>query len=479
MKRPALELFGAGFLLTMSGCGGFCAGAGCDESFPNTLLSLQFAQENTEGSIDPSVQGFPLEGSSSHGNDWALTITPGGLLIGMPDADLVTYAPAENYTGPGKLFPGLSGTLNPEKDGDRFGATLLRVPDLNGNGKPELLVSAPNKEGGGGRIGAGAVYLFADAGDGDLDGQSADTAQLRILGDKAGDHLGQSLAVCPDMDGDDLPELLIAAPDDQSLARRAGRVTLLPSKTLQELPSQILNASLTTSWASDETGAQLGRSISCDADFSGDKIPDLLLAAPFADSETAEAAGTVFVIRGGSALEPNRVQNAAHFRLTLEEAEAYFGSSLATGDVDGDGMADLLVGAPGASNGDGLALLYLGSDLQQSIFEPYMRFESDSIGARLGSKVGLADSDGDGLSDVFIGAPRDNPSGLNTTFYSGSLYLFLGKDVLTAPDGFLGTKEAATTWHAPKGYRRVGMAFALGDLDGDSLTDLFLLMGDD
>jgi hypothetical protein len=108
-----------------------------------------------------------------------------------------------------------------------------------------------------------------------------------------------------------------------------------------------------------------------------------------------------------------------------------------------------------------------------------MRFESDSIGARLGSKVGLADSDGDGLSDVFIGAPRDNPSGLNTTFYSGSLYLFLGKEVLTAPDGFLGTKEAATTWHAPKGYRRVGMAFALGDLDGDSLTDLFLLMGDD
>lgn len=479
MKQPALKTIGVGILLTTSACGGFCAGAGCDESFPNTLLSLQFGHENTAGSIDPSVLGFPLEGSSSHGNDWALSITPGGLLIGMPDADLVTYAPAENYTGPGKLFPGLSGTLSPEKDGDRFGATLVRVPDLDGNGTPELLVSAPNKEGGGGRIGAGAVYLFANAGDGDLDAQSADTAQLRILGDNAGDHLGESIAVCPDMDGDNLPEILIAAPDDQSLARRAGRVTLLPSQTLSELPSQVLNASLTTSWVSDETGAQLGRSMSCDADFSGDNVPDLLLAAPFSDNETAEAAGAVFMIRGGSELEANRVQTAAHFRLTLDEAEAYFGSSLATGDVDGDGITDLLVGAPGASNGDGLALLYLGRDLQQGIFEPYMRFESDSTGARLGSNVGLADSDGDGLSDVFIGAPRDNPSGLNTTFYSGSLYLFLGQDILTAPDGFLGMEKALTTWHAPKGYRRVGLAFALGDVDEDSLADLFLLMGDD
>ncbi len=477
MKWAKAALVGA--TITLTACTGFCSGAGCDESFPNTLLSIQLGAETTVGSMDPSTVGLPLEGSSSHGNEWALAMAAEGVLIGMPDADLVTFAPLENYGGPGKLFPGLSGTLRPEQDGDRFGENLSRIPDLNGNGHMELLVAAPNKQGGGGRIGAGAVYLFADIGDGQLNNESAESAQLRVLGDNAGDHLGSSLAVCPDMDGDNLPEILLAAPDEQTLASRAGRVTLLPSTLLADLPPQILGASLTSSWASDQTGAQLGRAITCAEDFSGDQIPDLVLAAPFADSDSAEASGLVYVIRGGPDLKGQRVHIAAHFQLGIDQKEAYFGSSMATGDVDGDGLGDLLVGAPGANNGDGLALLYFGSDLHNGLFDPRVQFQSDAAGARLGAKVGLGDNNGDGLSDVFLGAPRDNPEGLNLTFFSGSLFLFHAEDVLNASEGLLSTDSAATTWHAPQGYRRAGAAYSLGEVDGDDLVDLFMLMGDD
>jgi hypothetical protein len=477
MKWRTATLVGA--TITLTACSGFCSGAGCDESFPNTLLSIQLGAQTAAGSLDPSLEGYPLEGNSSHGNEWALAMAEEGVLIGMPDADLVTYAPVKNYSGPGKLFPGLSGTLRPEQDGDRFGEKLLRVPDLNGNGHMELLVAAPNKQGGGGRIGAGAVYLFEDLGDGQLNNESAETARLRILGDNAGDHLGSSLAICPDMDGDGLPEILLAAPDEQSLASRAGRVTLLPSTTLADLPPQILSASLASSWASDQTGAQLGRAITCAEDFSGDQIPDLVLAAPFADSDSSEASGLVYIIRGGPDLKGQRVHIAAHFQLGIDQAEAYFGSSLATGDVDGDGFGDLLVGAPGANNGDGLALLYFGSDLHEGLFQPQFQFQSDATGARLGAKVGLGDNNGDGLADVFLGGPRDNPEGLNRTFFSGSLFLFHAEDVLNTPEGVLGTDSASTTWHAPQGYRRAGAAYSLGDVDGDELVDLFMLMGDD
>jgi hypothetical protein len=476
MKRAATLL---GLATWMTGCTGFCSGAGCDESFPNTLLSIQLGTQTVDGAVDPSLAGFPLEGNSSHGNDWSLAMAEEGVLIGMPDADLVTFAPVANYSGPGKLFPGLSGTLHPEQDGDRFGQEVLRVPDLNGNGERELLVAAPNKQGGGGRIGAGAVYLFSDFGNGGFDNESATSAQLRILGDNAGDKLGTSLAVCRDMDGDGLPEILLGAPDDQSLARRAGRVTLLPSTTLADLPAQILNASLTSTWAADQTGAQLGRAMACSEDFSGDRVPDLVLAAPFADHDGNEATGRIYVIRGGADLEAQRVRTAAHFQLGTDEPEAYFGSSLATGDVNGDGFGDLLVGAPGAKSGDGVAFLYLGVDLQQGLYEPRIRFESDALGARLGTKVGLGDSNGDGLADVFLGAPRDNPEGLNKTFYSGSLFLFHAENVLTAPEGLWGTSDASTQWHAPQGYRRAGAAYSLGDVDGDDLVDLFMLMGDD
>jgi hypothetical protein len=398
----------------------------------------------------------------------------------MPEADLVTYAPLENYSGAGKLFPGLTGTLSPEKSGDQFGASISRVPDLDGNGIAELLVGAPGKEGGGGRIGAGAVYLFMDAGDGLDENKTAAEARLRVLSENAGDHLGKNLSVCPDMDGDGYPELLMAAPDDQQLAKRAGRVTLLASRSLEELPAQVLSGSLSSTWVSDQAGAQLGRAISCAADFTGDDVPDILLGAPFEDGDGTEASGAVHLIQGGPNLGMGPVHEAASLRLSGDEDEAYFGSSLATGDVDGDGLADLLVGAPGAGNGDGSASLYRGADLQTGLVQAMALFQSGEPGSRLGSAVGLADMDGDGLADIFLGAPRANPEGLNRTFYSGVLYLFLsGSDLgLERPEG-ISTDEAYASWHEAQGYRRVGADFSLGDLDGDGKAELFLLMGDD
>jgi len=375
----------------------------------------------------------------------------------MPEADLVTFAPLENYTGPGKLFPGLTGTLNPEESGDQFGASLGRVPDLDGNGIAELVVGAPNKEGGGSRIGAGAVYLFLDQGDGLSENLNAESARLRILSENAGDHLGKNLSVCKDMDGDGLSEVLMAAPDDQQLATRAGRVTLLSSTALEKLPSQVLSASLSSTWASDQAGAQLGRATSCDSDFTGDAVPDILLAAPFEDGENTEASGAIHLIAGGPNLGMGPVQEAATLRLGGLEDEAYFGSSLATGDVDGDGLADLLVGAPGAGNGDGVATLYRGTDLQNGLVQTMALFLSSEPGSRLGTDVGLDDIDGDGLDDIFLGAPRANPEGLNSTFYSGVLYLFLtGTDLdLERPQG-ISTDEAHASWHQAQVYRRVG-----------------------
>ena len=440
---------------------------------------MQFTADLVDGEIDPSESPFQLIGNDSLGNDWTLSLSENGFLIGMPDSNSVRYAPLENYPNGGALYPGLTGTLLAEEPNDRFGTSIQRMEDLNANGVAELWVGAPNKEGGGGRIGAGAAYLLLDSGDG-LQGETkAQDARLRILGDNAGDELGSTIATCADIDGDGIADTLLAAPAAQQGAPQAGAVTFLSSTILEALPSQVLAASLETTWFSDNAGAQLGRSIHCQSDFTGDGLADILLAAPFEDSDTAEASGAVHFIPGSPTLTFGVVHEAHTLKLNLDSSEAYFGSSMATGDVDGDGKPDLLVGAPGYNSGDGAVFLYLGAQLSDGILTPSVRFLPDEKASRWGTAVALSDLNNDGFQDVLVGAPRSNPTGRNRTFYSGMLSLFLWQEQDTSQPIEFQASAANTRWHDPTGYRRIGANFLVSDIDADGLDDLFLLMGSD
>lgn len=459
-------------------CPGFCTGAGCDENFPNTLISVQDAPSALSGEVDPIEEGINLKGSAAMGNDWSLQAIEEGLLIGMPEADLLHWAPLENYPQSGNLSPGLSGSIRAEETGDRFGAAVVLLDDLAQGSAPELVVGAPNKQGGGGRIGAGAVYIFADLGAGIEDTFSAETALVRILGEDAGDHLGETVARCGDLDGDGLSDLLVAAPDHASLASRAGRAYVLQSSRFPELQAQILAASIELQITSSEGGAQLGRAMNCAMDFSGDGVSDVLLSAPFEDSPTEEGAGAVHLVPGGSSLQGGLVQEVAAWTIRGSESEAYFGSSLAVGDVDGDGLADLLVGAPGASSGDGAAFLYLGQDLEAGQQDPALSFTSSLKGARLGYSVGLSETTDDLPSRIYLGAPRGNPSNSNATFYSGILYAFPGELATTSESSSVDTTEAEFAWYTPEGYRRTGAQFVLPET-GSGSQEIILLLGSD
>src|SRR5207247_1374456 len=145
-------------------------------------------------------------------------------------------------------------------------------------------------------------------------------------------------------------------------------------------------------------------------DVNGDGFDDVIVGAP-GYSGSAEEEGAAFLWYGSSTDPKRPAGSMSNFdwMVTGGQAHARFGFSVASaGDVNGDGYADVIIGAPQYSNGqerEGRAFLYLGSKdgLARS---PAWTAESDQIGAQLGWSVASAgDFNGDGFSDVLVGAP--------------------------------------------------------------------------
>jgi hypothetical protein len=155
------------------------------------------------------------------------------------------------------------------------------------------------------------------------------------------------------------------------------------------------------------------------ADVSGDGIHDLVVGAPLS-SRSGAGSGAAFVFAGGDTLASGDA-GAARAVLSAEGPGDSFGSALASGDVDGDGLADLLVGAP-FYTGSGRAYLFLDGPLSErsaALADVVLDAEASSQG-EFGSTVALIDVDGDGLEDMVVTAPGINSTGVDL----GRVYVF-------------------------------------------------------
>lgn len=194
-------------------------------------------------------------------------------------------------------------------------------------------------------------------------------------------------------------------------------------------------------------------------DVNGDGFADLAVGAPGANG----GRGRVDIYYGSSTGLP-AMPSAS---LSGAAAGDGFGSAVASaGDVNGDGIADLLVGAdtaaPGARNGAGIANLFLGSTA--GITPTAARvFEGQVAGDRLGSAVSSAgDSNGDGYADVAVGAFSATASGRMS---AGEVLVFNGNATGVAA-------TPARTLSGPAAGDLFGWAVSAGDVNADGYADL-------
>jgi PKD repeat protein len=213
---------------------------------------------------------------------------------------------------------------------------------------------------------------------------------------------------------------------------------------------------LTPTWQGQGSAADedYGWAVGSAGDTNADGYGDIVIGAP-----GYHHAGRALIYTGTLA-GPAPI---AAWQVLGDQTGSRYGASVAgAGDVNGDGYADVLVGAPAYTStetSEGRAFLYAGS-LTGTLAVPAWTYEPNVTDAQLGAALGTAgDVDGDGLADVIIGAPG-----------VGMAYVFYGtrSGLAVAPD-----------WTSPGDQfdTQYGVAVgAAGDVNGDGFADI--LVGD-
>jgi hypothetical protein len=406
------------------------------------------------------------------------------LIIGAPKADPNGNGAGESYVVFGVAGVGAGGAIelsslngsngfvcNGIDANDLSGRSVSGAGDVNGDGVDDLIIGAPNADPNGISQAGESYVVFGAAGVGA--GGAIELSSLNgsngfvINGIDAGDTSGYSVSGAGDVNGDGIDDLIIGAlfadPNGNSYA---GESYVVFGGAGVGAGGAINLSSLNGSNGFVCNGIDAvdvsGYSVSGAGDVNGDGIDDLIIGALFADPNGNYFAGESYVVFGaanvgaGGAIELSSLNGSNGFVLSGIDADDLSGRSVSgAGDVNGDGVDDLIIGAFGADpNGNslagesyvvfGAAGVGAGGAIELSSLNGSNGFVLNGIDAddRSGRSVsGAGDVNGDGVDDLIIGALFASPNGY---IRAGESYVVFGRTPCDADlnaDGVVDTAD--------------------------------------
>ncbi len=338
--------------------------------------------------------------------------------------------------------------------------------DVNNDGNGDLLVAAIRNSDAGYR--AGSIYLFHGPITGNL---SASAADATLRGEAAEDLAGYGVTGVGDVNNDGYDDIFVTAQQNDAGGLNAGAAYVVLGPITGTFGLGAADARWTGVGANDQVSDP-----AYGGDINGDGTVDLLVGAQFNDTAGTDA-GAAYILFGPGTAGGSLA--SADVVITGEAIGDEAGSSLwAEGDVDGNGIADVLVGARKQDGGgaDSGALYVLLGPVTTST--SLANADAKWVGAHPGAEIGwgvsvstAGDVNGDGYDDILVGARFDNDVGT----YAGAAYLILGP-VTTGTSASLATADAKLLGELARDFTGDAV-HGPGDIDADGFDDLLIGSG--
>jgi FG-GAP repeat protein len=404
------------------------------------LLAVSASGQTIGGSYDTVYQ---LDGLAAYDSFGEIVAAAGDvnqdgfddLIVGARLAD----PGGRTDAGSAFVFSGADGSLIYQWNGasaqSNFGFAVSGAGDVNADGFDDLIVGAPRTNPGG-NFDAGSVYVYS----------GADGSQLyRWNGNAASELLGMSVAAALDINSDGFDDLIAGAP-----LSSPGGVTFAGAVYIYSGA----DGSLLIEKGGKNVDDRFGKSVAGGADLNQDGYPDLIIGAPKTDRAAEADVGSIYIYSG--------LDGALLRHIVGQDQDDFFGYSVSSaGDVNVDGYPDLIVGAykadPLGNDNAGAAYVYSGAN-SSLLYQWNGQAASDSFGLAVS---GAGDVNGDGYSDLIVGAYRASPDGIHG---AGSAYLYSGVD-----------GSLFHQWNGAKRHEFLGLSLAgAGNVNGDGLEDVII-----
>jgi len=380
--------------------------------------------------------------------------------------------PAHAWSSDAELNSVVTGWIGFETD-DQLGYVATCGGDMNGDGVWDIAIAAPGHDSL--SEDTGVLWLFdgpTALGDLHLDDSAATTA---IHGEVTGQSAGWACSCAGDLDADGYQDVVLTSPFHSNGVDQTGAAFLVFGRA-NGWPGSVELAGVDVSFLGEYDEDEAGYSVETEGDYDGDGAQDLIVGAPFNDSNGWHS-GKVYVYYGRpqSQFVSDSLANADAAFIGHASDKSAGGAVARAGDPNGDGLDDLLIGnANEGGSWENWTYLVFGNTNRWASQTDLALADASFVGEALGDDAGntvaaAGDTNGDGLDDFLVGAPYNNESG----GVSGQVYLVFGRTSGWSTGFSLAYADASFLGEG--GGDVLGWSLSgAGDVNGDGLDDFMI-----